>query len=46
MRFPNNYMGLYEKALPASLSWRQRLDIAREQGFQFMEMSVDEQAER
>lgn len=39
-------LGLYEKALPAQLDWAQRLDIARELGFQFMEISIDEQPER
>lgn len=39
-------LGLYEKALPAQLSWAQRLDTARELGFQFMEISIDEQPER
>ncbi|AHG21406.2 xylulose 5-phosphate 3-epimerase [Chania multitudinisentens RB-25] len=39
-------LGLYEKALPAQLDWAQRLDIASELGFQFMEISIDEQPER
>lgn len=39
-------LGLYEKALPPQLSWAQRLDTARELGFQFMEISIDEQPER
>lgn len=39
-------LGLYEKALPVDLGWAQRLDIAAELGFQFMEISIDEQPER
>ncbi|WP_422529135.1 L-ribulose-5-phosphate 3-epimerase [Serratia fonticola] len=39
-------LGLYEKALPADLDWAQRLGIASELGFQFMEISIDEQPER
>ncbi|KFK97624.1 MULTISPECIES: L-ribulose-5-phosphate 3-epimerase [unclassified Serratia (in: enterobacteria)] len=39
-------LGLYEKALPAQLDWAQRLGIASELGFQFMEISIDEQPER
>jgi hexulose-6-phosphate isomerase len=35
-------LGLYEKALPEDLSWRDRLHIAAEQGFAFVEMSIDE----
>lgn len=35
-------MGLYEKALPASLSWTERLSIARQAGYEFLEISVDE----
>lgn len=39
-------LGLYEKALPADLSWPQRLAIAAELGFEFVEMSIDEQPAR
>ncbi len=37
-----NPLGLYEKAMPADLSWKERLDAANELGFDFVEMSVDE----
>ena len=37
-----NPLGIYEKALPASLSWPQRLSLAKECGFDFVEMSIDE----
>ena len=47
MQTTNNVsLGLYEKALPADLDWAQRLGIASELGFQFMEISIDEQPER
>lgn len=39
-------IGIYEKALPYNVTWRQRLALAREAGFDFVEMSVDESDER
>ena len=39
-------IGMYEKALPASLSWPERLGAARRAGYDFVEMSVDETDER
>ncbi len=42
----NNMMGLYEKALPANLSWDERLKVAKEAGYDFIEISVDETDER
>jgi L-ribulose-5-phosphate 3-epimerase len=38
--------GLYEKALPANLSWPERLSLAREAGYDFIEISIDESDER
>jgi L-ribulose-5-phosphate 3-epimerase len=35
-------LGLYEKALPAEWSWERRLSAARELGFDYMEISIDE----
>ncbi len=35
-------IGLYEKAMPDSLSWLERLSITKEAGFDFIEMSIDE----
>lgn len=35
-------LGIYEKALPANLSWPERLALAKACGFDFVEMSVDE----
>jgi L-ribulose-5-phosphate 3-epimerase len=39
-------LGLYEKALPASLSWNDRLRSTAAAGYDFMEMSVDDSDER
>lgn len=39
-------LGLYEKATPTSLSWQERLNVAKELGFDFLEISVDETDER
>ena len=38
--------GLYEKALPRELSWEERLSAARELGFDYLEISIDEDDER
>lgn len=35
-------LGLYEKALPASLSWAQRFQAVRAGGFDYLELSIDE----
>ena len=39
-------IGIYEKALPAELSWEGRLDMASSAGYNFVEMSIDESDER
>ena len=39
-------LGLYEKALPPELSWEERLSAAREAGFDYIELSIDESEER
>lgn len=39
-------LGIYEKALPKNISWLERLTIAKELGFDFVEMSIDETDER
>lgn len=36
------YLGLYEKALPSDLSWKERLLAAKNSGFDFFEISIDE----
>jgi L-ribulose-5-phosphate 3-epimerase len=39
-------VGLYEKALPAELSWEERLAAAGRAGYDFVEISIDETDER
>ena len=39
-------LGIYEKALPKNISWEERLNIAKEAGYKFVEISVDETNER
>ena len=39
-------LGVYEKALPADLSWREKLQAAKEAGFDFIEISLDESEEK
>lgn len=39
-------LGIYEKALPVDVDWYERLDLARHVGFDFVELSCDESAER
>jgi L-ribulose-5-phosphate 3-epimerase len=39
-------VGLYEKALPKHLTWEERLELTRETGFDFLEMSIDDTDER
>ncbi len=42
----NISIGLYEKALPKELSWEERLSAARDAGYDFMEISIDETDDR
>lgn len=35
-------LGMYEKAVPADLTWMERLTVARESGFDYVEISIDE----
>ena len=39
-------IGLYEKAVPPELSWRDKLMAAKEAGFDYMEISIDETDEK
>ena len=41
-----NLIGIYEKALPAGIGWRERLTLARKAGYDFLEISIDETDER
>lgn len=42
-RFP---LGIYEKALPKNISWLKRLQVAKDAGYEFVEISIDETDER
>lgn len=35
-------LGLYEKSMPSTLSWKEKLSAAKEAGFDFVEISIDE----
>lgn len=39
-------VGLYEKALPIDFSWQQKLTMTKKLGFDFLEISIDETAEK
>ena len=39
-------IGLYEKAMPPTLSWREKLIFARDAGYDFVEISIDEKDEK
>lgn len=41
-----NLLGIYEKALPSTLSWPKLLEEAKIAGFDFLEISIDESNER
>ena len=40
------YLGLYEKAIPMKASWLEKLQKAKDLGFDFLEISIDESDER
>ena len=42
----NHLLGLYEKALPPEMDWEQRLESAKELGYDYVEISIDEKDER
>lgn len=39
-------LGLYEKALPNTLSWEEKFTLARDAGYDFIELSIDATRER
>ncbi len=39
-------LGLYEKAMPSSLTWLEKLNLAKEIGYDYLEISVDETDEK
>lgn len=42
----NYTLGIYEKALPANLTWREKLEFAKKVGYDFLEISIDETNEK
>ena len=41
-----HFIGLYEKAFPSEWSWEKRFSVAKDIGFDYMEISIDESDER
>lgn len=39
-------LGLYEKAMPGTLTWREKLSAAKEAGFDYVEISIDQTEEK
>lgn len=39
-------LGLYEKAMPSTLTWREKLEAAKAAGFDYVEISIDETDEK
>ena len=39
-------LGLYEKAMPGTLSWQEKLEAAKKAGFDYIEISIDETDEK
>ena len=44
--FFNHELGIYEKAFDPNISWRERLSRAKELGFDYLEISIDETDDR
>jgi len=44
--FKKKQIGIYEKALPKSMSWNERLSAVKKAGYDFIEISIDESDER
>ena len=39
-------IGLYEKAMPPGMSWREKLCFAKEAGYDYVEISIDEKDDK
>lgn len=39
-------LGLYEKAMPGTLTWREKLEAAKNAGFDYVEISIDQTEEK
>ncbi|MDO7976454.1 L-ribulose-5-phosphate 3-epimerase [Oceanotoga teriensis] len=46
MNIKNNHIGIYEKAIPDQFNLIQKIEIAKQSGFDFIELSIDESEER
>lgn len=42
----NNPIGIYEKAIPNKFDWASKIKLAKEAGYDFIEMSIDESDQR
>ncbi|QMS85764.1 L-ribulose-5-phosphate 3-epimerase [Candidatus Xianfuyuplasma coldseepsis] len=42
MRLTDNWIGIYEKAIPTQFNWEERIQIAKAAGYDFIELSIDE----
>ncbi len=42
----NYTLGIYEKAMPSDLSWKDKMRVAKETGYDFIEISIDETEEK
>jgi predicted hexulose-6-phosphate isomerase len=42
----NYHLGLYEKAMPSNLTWKEKLSAAKASGFDHVEISIDETDEK
>lgn len=42
MRQKDVKLGIYEKALPKETTWKEKFELAKSIGFQFLELSIDE----
>ena len=40
------HLGMYEKSMPKELSWKEKLGFAKEFGFDWLEISIDETDEK
>lgn len=39
-------LGLYEKSMPSDLTWREKLQVAKEAGYDYIELSIDATEEK
>ena len=46
MKMKDYMLGLYEKSMPKELSWHEKLICAKEAGYDFVEISIDETDEK